>query len=338
MYLKRNQFLLSLILLPLVSFTQIEKGMSSFSGNIRIIQYDVQNYFNDDFLDLAVQPQYGHAIGKHWVVGGQATLNNHILDKSPYAWINNRKTTYSVAPFVQFIINPTAKWNVFGEVGLDFLNTTYSSNDNSINTLNYTIGLGLNKFINSEIAVQTKLNYFNKEVDYGQNERIGFYLFNLNLVNFIDLKSKIDENFGYLNRGRQILNVNMNGVTRSFNNGELETKVDYGYFIYKNLLLGYRNNTTFKEGGEIESTLYAQYFYRIGKRFNVFCKVESPFYPSDNKSDLIGFNAITVNSGLSYFLSKNVMLESVLVSFFDGIDRKSFWRFGPNISVKQFIK
>ena len=358
-------------LFSLNAHAQIEKGATTLGG---LLQYNTGKITSSSSTinssGLNISPSYGRFITDKIMVKGQLStiFSETNFDNNAINGTNLKLNfkSLNVEAEARYYFNPLAKWKLFGgaSVGTFFSKYTFTSIPNDSSSINkfesddlyYSVFGGVNKFINSDIALEAKLIYSNNInglLFRGLGQRNGNYIgLNIGLNNFTNFKTT-DKNFdGLIDKGRSIIsgNLSMNAYrSRDENNGFLNRgayatlDLEYGQFVAKGVLVGAKANFILQKDVQSYSvTPYVQYFYPVSKRLMLHGKAEIQGAINENNTTYFTFRGAV---GATYFLSKNVALSADILNFSKTTAKTKApttqWQntnFTPNIGLRFFLK
>jgi hypothetical protein len=123
---------------------QITKGSWLVGGNL-ISDYESVEERGDQFR-LILSPEVGYSITDNIMLGGQLSFVSS-FDENTFA------STTRIRPFARYFLNPSSEGNIFfGEISADL-------ELNADPTNIYTVGLGVNRFLNPSVALEGGLKY-----------------------------------------------------------------------------------------------------------------------------------------------------------------------------------
>lgn len=155
--------------MPLLTYSQIEKGRKMIGGNIILYNDDIQRIFS-------FQPQFGYFLGSKFVVGSGMNLSTtkFKLSNPP-----SNASTLSLTPFVRYYVL-TKKLNPFISFSGSFATFSPKNENNLPNKSALNGGIGNTFFINNNVGIDFTLNYFHSfqsKLNRGISSEIGFQIF-----------------------------------------------------------------------------------------------------------------------------------------------------------------
>lgn len=158
-----------LLLMPILAYSQIEKGRKMIGGDISFYSDEIQNTFS-------FQPQFGYFLGSKFVVGSGMVLRRSKLKLTNTP---SNSSTLSLSPFIRYYVI-TKKINPFILLGGNFA-TILTKRDNNIpNQSALNLGIGNTLFITKNIGLDFTLSYrytLQSKLNRGLNSAIGFQIF-----------------------------------------------------------------------------------------------------------------------------------------------------------------
>jgi outer membrane protein W len=158
-----------LLIMPLLAYTQIEKGHKMIGGNITFSNNDIQR-------TLFVQPQFGYFVSPKLALGSGVGL------MSTKTKLSNPLISYSslnLSPFVRYYVL-TKKVNPFIQLGGNFTTILTENGIDFPNQSALNVGIGNTLFITKNVGIDFTLNYnhtFQSRLRRGINSGIGFQIF-----------------------------------------------------------------------------------------------------------------------------------------------------------------
>ena len=314
---------------------QIQKGLSSIGGSVEVNHSTHTNY---EYSQIAIAPSYGQFINDHVFVGGQAQFFRNSL----YGY--GRSVYQSYAAYGQYYFNPKSKWVVFSSLSL---NARLSVGDDKFNaqSLGLSVGVGVHRFLNQELALRGDLTYSFGRVIYPYKDlyqnlyarnnesplptklKIGISSF----INFGDTRSFTKS---YVGKKRQIVNLSC-AFYEDFTNLQL----NYGYFVSDNLLVG----ASLEGGIDLAPSIYVEYLQPLHKKLFAHVKVKNSIYGGNNTP---GFT-YGLDVGLDYFLTPYTMIEANLFSYQHRYINEdpnfsyyhpNLFSYGPQVGLRYFLR
>ena len=268
------------------------------------------------------------------MIKGKLDVSTVQTDKDNYSYIN-----YDFTPEVRYYFNPQSTWKFFAgaSVGLRTLrlsNAIRTPKKFTNHDFHKSFYVGLNKFLNKEIAIEGTLgvNHSNllmaEDPRLSINARTNVYTTGLNLSinHFTNFKTSEADFKDLVSKGRTVIAGNLslnrysgampdlNDLTKSISRkGNYATlNAEYGKFVTNGLLIGAKTNIILSDNYKLLGiTPYAQYFYPVSKKLMLHAKAELDY----NITKYDNYGTFKVGIGATYFLSKNVALNFDVLNF-----------------------
>jgi hypothetical protein len=372
---------------------QIEKGTTNlgvFANFSKASNSYGQDYVitNENIRNINFTPSYGQFITDKIMVKG--LLETSFYKKSQ-DFVQNDYThlklgeglfptkNINLKTEARYYFNPKKNWKLFSGATLGWEHTYskyilsyfyanptpfYANYSSKEQAFNYSLFVGADKFLNSEIAIEGILSYNHHSTN--PKSDIGL---NIGLNNFMKYTLINKDLVGLINKGRSIIsgNISFNRYLSDIKKGDKSTQIDieFGKFVTKGLLLGIKANMFhYRQQGDYDySTLskevsiahYVQYYYPITNRLMAQAKIEAKtvLRSNDKINNNNAHSDLSLNGsiGTTYFLSKYVALnldvvvyrnqlysDSHLLDYPNNsylIDKKTF---NSNIGLRFFLK
>ena len=158
-----------LLLMPVLAFSQIEKGRKMIGGSMSFYNDKLQRTFS-------FQPQFGYFLSPRFVVGTGVILQT---SKIKFAITPTNLTTLSFTPFMRYYV-ATKKVNPFIQFGGIFATTLTKTDKTFPNRTALNLGVGNTLFLNKNVALDftVSYNYWLKgTLNNGINSGIGLQIF-----------------------------------------------------------------------------------------------------------------------------------------------------------------
>jgi len=157
----KNTFLvLAILFLGFINVNAQDEGFSKgdlfVTGSFRIASANEGDNKNSVF---DVSPSLAYFLSENIALGGRLTYLNR---KSKSQGITtNENTSFGVGTFGRYYLTPQNKFSIFGELSIDYLRNSNNSSDDSVNTLNFGLGAGLNYFVSKRFSIEASLAFLN---------------------------------------------------------------------------------------------------------------------------------------------------------------------------------
>lgn len=347
---------------------QIEKGVTTLGGAASFeSSKSTSSTSSSNYNAFNLSPSYGRFITDKIMVKGRlnSILQNGTVDNtsSDFDYRYDSKLSNLEAE-ARYYLNPNAKWKFFGGISagmtftkskITYVNNLYTESNFKNNGPNFSVFAGVNKFLNSEIALEGTLGYSYTDIGFpfggfGFRNKARNIGLNVSLNNFTNFKSSDKDFVGLIDKGRSIIGgrLTLNAYSYGSNSSTKENgsfaifDVDYGRFVKKGLLIGTKVNIILEKSYQSYGiSQYIQYFYPISNRLMLHAKAELGFSINQNHSTFV---TPKVGLGATYFLSKNVALSADLLNLSktyyssEGFGKSQTKHFGSNIGLRFFLK
>jgi outer membrane protein W len=297
--------------------------------------------------EIIAMPSFQYYLTERLSIGGSIGL-----EKTTYFdQFSNKKAIirklFAFSPEVTYFFNPKAKWKCYAN-GSYLLSYSKNINNNkpSLNfnslTNGFGLNIGVNRFLNENIALNTSLYYTFDDVENNQrgsstSVRSGL---NISLQNFIaqSLNQQFEESL--LHRNRMTIG---SALRLDLQGKNMELLLNYGYFPLKNLLVGINTYSNLYFGAlrnynqYSEITPYIQYYIPFAKKTAVIANVATPItFLTQYNREVVVVPAI----GINQFLSKYVAIE--LLGKYQPARNRHFLDdgkyFGVETNIRYFLK
>ena len=319
----------------------IQSGLSSIRGSVEVNHSTHTNY---EYSQVALAPNYGQFITDHVFVGGQA----QVFSNPVYAYGSSVYQSY--AAYGQYYFNPNGKWVVFSTLSLNAglrYPGSFSISDNKFDaqSLGLSVGIGVHRFLNQELALQGELTYSLGRITYPMKKLYESlyggdgYPFALKLKiginSFIDFGNTRSFEQSYVGKKRQIINATGGLTFEDLVTGQL----NYGYFVFDNLLVG----ASLEGGADIAPSIYVEYLQPIHNKLFCHLKAKNSVYGGNSTA---GFT-YGLDVGLDYFLTPYTMIEANLFSYQHRYIHEEpnfshyhpdLFSYGPQVGLRYFLR
>jgi outer membrane protein len=306
----KNSFtLLLLFALPFLCAAQLEKGMSTFGGNMG----------GDRHLKQG-QADYGIFVSDHLLLG--SGFNALYTGNITFQYLG-----IGINPYARYYFNPRPK-NTFFYVQADYSYNAFLL-DGETQISDFGIDIGLDHFLAPGVALSTVIainhtNYHNGQSSSALNFSVGPNAF-INCT----ASDRPYSTIGQFQKGSLLIGGSSASISRSLNlvQWSLGFSPRVGYFFTNKLVVGAEIGVAFSKTKDIDGLddlndqqfrfhPFARYYLHYPKRFNPFVALEVSYasqsynfidqtFTSDRTTPKLGL-------GGNYFLSPNLALEGIL--------------------------
>ncbi|MCI5081837.1 MAG: hypothetical protein MRY78_09100 [Saprospiraceae bacterium] len=317
-------------------FAQISEGTLMLGGSMGLNSQTIQPADGSVF-NVSIMPMVGYNISDNFLIGGQIRLESAFYD-------GESETVAQVTPLVRYFFNPSSEGNIyFGQ-----LSAAFEIGEDPINI--YTAGVGVNRFLNSSVALEGGLQYNLVTID-GVDENETVVLLNLGLQAFFsrELRANRKSATPGIGKGSVMLGTSSALVAWADEVLILAATPNAAYFVSDQLAVGaglplqlsFATDDSDQTMSTLEINPFARYYLPFGERCRYFGQLglgigrskTSTGDISDITTEIFNFNAIV---GTDVFLTPDLALELGLQfsSRYTGTEFESDF-FGPNKSISR---